>query len=346
LRTNAAPPPPPPPSVDSDYDSEEEEALDPSLKEVRSAAQSENARRIVDLLVRLCRSKSAETKNLEATFMTLRQEVKALPIHLGHALMEQVRDALVVHAVDLEKVLIAELRHMCQLTSNYSEREEVCNQLKISEIQAHSELAKKADTITAIKAEIQQLQYSLDIEIAKLESARRSEVAEQAALLRNLDRFGQLETECRTNTELLAHSSVQSTMVAMGASKWRDSRESMAPLYNKMTVLRGGLERKNGELQKATTAFTLVDKRIDTVRSLHVKNKWLRARSRMKLVEGHAPSGQAEKEVSRLQLSIKHCQRVLNELEENYFLFYGLQIGAKSQRTNQDQRFDTDAGVM
>ena len=109
---------------------------------------------------------------------------------------------------------------------------------QVSELEAHSHLAEKANQIATIKKQIEQLQHGLDQEIVSLENDRRSEVAEQAALLRNLNRFGLLEAECRTNTELLAHSSVQSTMVSMGACKWRDSREAMAPLYERMLEMR------------------------------------------------------------------------------------------------------------
>jgi hypothetical protein len=61
----------------------------------------------------------------------LEPQVKALPIHLGHALMESVRDEVIENAVVLEKELINELKEMCKLTAQYGERRNQCEQLKV-----------------------------------------------------------------------------------------------------------------------------------------------------------------------------------------------------------------------
>jgi hypothetical protein len=313
-------------------------------RELKQLVEQAQMRQVLQRLMRACDDfvpgemvREDELPNLLGAVCTLLQE---LPLSLAHQSIEELLGLVVAEAIKLEEQQIVQLRRAVDASQVHQAQEEQVQQLhhRIAQCSvASSETHQNAACGTVIEptAEVtaeaatreamRELQQELQPLQQQLDEMRKSEMAEQAAVGRNLAEFNKLHTFCGDEQDKQVHGRVQQKIVEIGSQKWRAARVVQAPTEAKIKELRQREAVLQSELDRTHQQR---EQRVLIVDSLQQQLQGVQLDTGLSATVAYREAARVEdvqQKAQRLQIVVKALQGTQQQLRQVWGVVWGKQ---------------------
>jgi hypothetical protein len=275
--------------------------------------------------------------------------LQELPLSLAHESIDELLQLVVAEGIKLEEQQITQLRRAVEASHARQMWEGGVQQLQqqVVEVEgraatataAHPESDSAIESTatgsaigiataenmaeTAAVAAMAEIQQELQPLVQQLEEMRKEEMAEQAAVGRNLEEFNRLNSFCSSEQDKLVHGRVQQKIVEIGSQKWRAARAVQAPtaeriqkLREREAVLQAQLDCKHQQREEQVVKVVNLQYQLQAMQ-LEANQAAIAAHRQAVLVE------EVQQRAQRLQMVVKALQGTQQQLQQVWGVVWG-----------------------